>query len=108
MTWPTHMWEIEKEIIGRFLDAALERGYNLTVNDGEEVTLRHSTDREAIQREVHATELTIFGVFYPVDGVSRFIGSIVFIHGNQEDVIHDYSDNDAMTELVKVADPYSV
>jgi hypothetical protein len=55
-----------------------------------------SVDYDAITAEIAATEMTWLKFR---DGEGTFLGSITFVHGNDEDVIHDCSDLPAIRAL---------
>lgn len=78
----------EARIIDCLLDHALATGHNLSVNDGEETTLRYSTDRAAIRAAMQTTELDTL----TVRKGTRYIGFVLLIYGNGCDLISDYSD----------------
>lgn len=87
---------IEMKIIGRIVDRALERGYDISVNDGEGDVLIRSKDKAKILAEVGASDETLFRVF----NKHQRVGIIWFVHGNEEDVVADCSDVPEILELV--------
>lgn len=88
---------IEHRIAKTLINEALKRGWTLTVNDGEETVLWHSTDAKAIWRAMHSTEEEYLH-FYDKD--QKRIGWVWLVYGNGEDLITDHVDNDAMRQLV--------
>jgi hypothetical protein len=88
---------VEQTIVSKIILLALEKAYTVSVFDGMAWALKRSTDFEAITAEVNATDLTEL-IFHSAADQSR-IGGVTLIHGNDEDVIHDYSDNPRTTEL---------
>jgi hypothetical protein len=91
MAYPEHSREIERQIIDLIIHDALKAGLTISVYDGEEWPLKRSTDYEAITAEVHATCETLF-LFRIAETGAKF-GSVYLVHGNDCDVISDYSDN---------------
>lgn len=97
MAYPDHMSPIEAKITDVILKRALARDYVVSVHDGEEFAIKLSTDIDAIRKEVAATDETRL-VFRKSD--RTFVGSIWLIHGNEEDVVGDCSDNPEINALL--------
>ena len=97
----------ERQIVGAILDAALARGFVVSVYDGEEWALTGSDSRPAIAREVGATDCTTLRFRDPARldgrGKAASVGSVFLVHGNGCDVIGDYSDNPATVGLLAPA-----
>ena len=59
MPMPTHeedaLWAM------KHIDGALEKGWSISVNDGEEWTLRRSRDQEAIVNAIATTDENLIG-----------------------------------------------
>lgn len=102
--FPAHMDKVEAEIINLAISGILEAGCMISVSDGEVYVLKRSRDRAAIQREVAATDETIFLV-RTADG--ERVGVVYFIHGNGPDVLADHSANDSMESMLKAANEYA-
>ena len=91
----------EKIIAKRCINDLLKAGYSISVNDGEETTLRRSTDRKAIFAAMDTTDedwLCVHKVDQPVapgdDDTRQSFGWVRFIYGNDGwDVIDDYTTN---------------
>lgn len=96
MSYPNHARPIEVKIIDRIIDRALALGYSISVLDEEEEVVNKSRDKDKITDDVHATDVTVLE-FYTELG--QRLGMICFIHGNDEDVVHDCTDNIFMREL---------
>ena len=94
--FPEYLWEDEACIIDAVITVALNRDYVITVYDGEEYVIKYCSDRETIQKEVAATDETLFK-FY--DKELNYRGFMYFIHGNRHDVVSDYSDRLEMKEI---------
>lgn len=107
MTYPTHIDPIEAQIIDAILIAALAKGYVVSVCDGEEWSLRRSSDIEAIRAEVAASDETTLMFRDPAnqrpDGDPARVGSVFLVHGNGCEVISDCSDNEATNDLLAPA-----
>lgn len=93
------MDKIETTICNRLVTRAIEAGYAVTVYDGEEFALRNSRDRAAIKAAMFSTDSDRLYFWNGRD----MLGSILLIYGNGEDVISDYSDNEAMNALAEFA-----
>ena len=104
-SFPAHMSAIEQEIANRIITSALDADMSISVFNGKEVTLRKSTDREAIQRETAACGETLY-LFYRADG-SR-LGNVWLVHGNDHDMISDYyADLEELDALLEPAISYA-
>lgn len=83
---------IEKLIAREVIKTLLAAGKTLSVFDGEEVTLKRSTDQTAIEAAMFTTDED----YLLIDGpsMSQNKGWVRFIYGNDGwDVINDYSTN---------------
>lgn len=81
---------IERRILRRTIATLLAAGYKISVNDGEETTLRWSTDRKAIYEATRTTDEDWLLVHEGDE--RRHCGFVRFIYGNDGwDVINDYS-----------------
>lgn len=94
--FPEWISETERQIIGRILNRALTRGYEITVNDGEAVTISRSTDLGALRTAIGHTEETYLHIY--IEG--RPCGWIWLVHGNEEDVVTDLTDTPLLHELI--------
>ena len=82
--------ETERSIARRFIQDAIRSGCSIDVQDGEEVTLRASTDVEAILKAMFTTDED--RLYLCRDG--KYIGWVYFVYGNDGwDVINDYTVN---------------
>ena len=98
MNFPKWLSSIEAKIIDRVITEALAKGLVISVYDGEEYPVKRSADRSKIQSEVGQTDLTTLVLRHPN---GDHAGSVLLIHGNDEDVICDHSDNELMAELCR-------
>jgi hypothetical protein len=85
---------VVKQIVGR----ALDKGYLLTVLDGEDVPIQNSDDSEAVMAELgHCDEEWL--IVSNADG--KRIGAIYFVYGNDADeVVADCTDKAEILELL--------
>ena len=85
---------VVKQIVGR----ALDKGYLLSVFDGEEYPIRHSDDAEAVMAELgHCDEEWL----QVANADRKRIGAIFLVYGNDPDeVVCDYTDKAEIEEIV--------
>ena len=95
--WNTWVSPVERRIIGIAIKTILVEDLMIAVYDGEELALSRTTDVQNILGVIGDTDITIFNV-YQRDGYMT--GFIVFIHGNAEDVLSDYSCGDRIEKIV--------
>lgn len=111
MNYPDHLDPIEAIIIETVLHRAVNAGYRVRVHDGE--TFRNpepTEDLKLIRPEVAATEATNLFLYTPKasthstvqgnserGGFDHYVGRLLLIHGNDEDVLSDISTS---TELM--------
>lgn len=84
----------EVTVVKRLVRIVLERGYIVSINDGEEWTVNLSTDRKEILSALGTTGEDTIRLYK--DG--EWAGSIWLVYGNAEDgseLIADHSDNEA-------------
>jgi hypothetical protein len=90
--------ELEKRAAMRIIGRALAKGYTVSVCDGEEYTVKRSTNRVAIRAALATTDADTILV-RRADGEK--IGVIWFVWGNSpEEVAADHTDNAEIRELV--------
>lgn len=94
----------ERKIITALTDAALAKGWLISVSDGEEWTVSRSTDRKAIRAAIGTTDETTlkFWTRGLTNGPAIRLGLIWLVHGNAEDVISDSTDNADMQTLCAI------
>lgn len=85
---------VVKQIVGR----ALDKGYLLSVFDGEEYPIMHSDDAEAVMTELgHCNEDWL----QVANADRKRIGSIYLVYGNDADeVVADCTDKPEILEIV--------
>jgi hypothetical protein len=85
---------VVKQIVGR----ALDKGYLLSVFDGEEYPVLHSDDPEAVMAELgHCDEEWL----HVANADRKRIGSIYLVYGNDADeVVADCTDKPEILEIL--------
>jgi hypothetical protein len=86
-----------RRIAKRLVDAALAAGYAISVFDGEETTVRKSTERSTILAAMATTSEDVLTLW---QGGDR-IGNVWLIYSNDEDVVSDWSENEAMNAFME-------
>ena len=90
----------ERRIVTRIIAAAFQRGYTISVFDGEEWTLRRSTKRTAIEAALASTGEDSLRL-RDKDGAD--VGTIYLVWGNDpegDELIADYTDNETMRNFI--------
>lgn len=90
----------ERRITRALINGAIQRGWSVSVYDGEEWTLRNVC---ALKTVTDALATTGSDVLHFTKPNMTGAGQVVLIWGNDEDVISDHSDNAAMRSLVAEA-----
>lgn len=88
----------------KLVKAALAAGYMVSVNDGEEWTVKQSTNAREIIDALCTTGEDMLRLRDPADGAT--IGSFWLIYGNDpsgDELISDHSDNNVCDALYKQA-----
>lgn len=88
----------------KLVKAALAAGYCISVNDGEEWTVKRSTNAREIIDALCTTGQDVIRLRDPADGAA--IGSFCLIYGNDPDggeLISDHTDNNVCNALYKSA-----
>jgi hypothetical protein len=83
-----HATTNEKLIVGKLVADLLAAGFNLSVYDGEEYALSHSTDADAIYKALASTDTDRL---YAYKTNERRRALVLLVWGNDVDVISDYS-----------------
>ena len=87
----------EARIARKIVKDALANGWTVSVNDGEEWTVKNSTDSRTILDAMCSTDSDVLRLR---DAAGEAIGNIWLVWGNDEDVISDHSDSEAMAEFM--------
>ena len=91
--------KIERNIVELVVRSAIEAGYELSVDDGEEITLKRSRDRAAIMNALFTTDEDRLWFSRPGDASIKgspkmYHGWVFFVYGNDGHyVINDYTTN---------------
>lgn len=88
---------VERKIIRNLVKQALDKGYTVSVYDGEDWCLKLSNSVTLIMSSIQSTDSDKL-VFRNANKVK--IGAVLLVYGNGDDVISDYSDNEAMRALI--------
>jgi hypothetical protein len=104
--------EVERKIAKAAIKQLLAAGYTLGVNDGEEITIHHSRDAQAIEAAMFTTDEDYLFVYVKGDNRrdTRPQYWVRFVYGNDGwDVINDYSVHlePDLTEAQGIADYYA-
>lgn len=95
-----HISLVERIIIQEILGAADARFLSVSVFDGEEWALKKSRDFQTIKGVIGATDET---TLHFCDSEGEEVGSVFLVHGNESDVIGNYTDSPAMLPLMASA-----
>ena len=93
----------ERRVVTRLLAAAFSRGYTISVNDGEEWTVKNSSSSD----EITAALATTGGDTLLIRSDEGIIGRIYLVWGNEADgseLIADYTDTLLIAQLVRHAE----
>lgn len=97
--------ELERKIARAVITQAINLGYSIDVDDGEEITLRHSQDVKAILKAMFTTDED-----WLILRRGKESGWVRFVYGNGGyDVVNDYTVNlePVMGPADKIAERYS-
>ena len=92
----------EAVVARRLVRKALELGYAISVNDGGEWTVKKSTDRMTVLEALATTGGDTL-VFRNAEGEKLGAMVLLYQNGPGDELIADYSDNEAMNELYNLA-----
>jgi hypothetical protein len=100
---------IERRIYSRIVKDALAGGFNVSVYDGEEYALKHSTSYKAIMDAGFSTDADVLVIYRDTKdhttGDAGRVGFVSLVYGNCGwDVISDYTASDEMETLLSGAD----
>ena len=106
-TFPAHMNATEKTICNRLFKAVLAEAGNLhmRIHDGEEWATEWTRDLAKVRPEIHATDATrVYIMAVSPDGAAARMGSILLIHGNEDDLVSDASWNSRQPDAEALID----
>lgn len=98
-TYATHG---EARVARRLVRAALAAGYTISVNDGEEWTVKRSTREREILDALASTGEDMLRLRLPASGEA--VGSFWLVYGNDPDgseLIADHTDNETCDSLYR-------
>jgi hypothetical protein len=99
---PNLIRDIERRIVRKVVESAIAQGYALTVNDGEGIPIKRSTNKQAILASMFSVDEEHLIVRHAETG--ERIGYIYLVYGNDgHDVICDYTTSPRMEEILKDA-----
>jgi len=107
MTSPAvaHRQRIERNIVTLIVESALDKGYQITIDNGE-IALRRSRDAVEILDEIMATDEETL-IFHKTDKFGPY-GFVFLVYGNDGwDVIADYTDNEETRAILSPAEKYA-
>lgn len=90
---------IEIQIATKLITSALARGLTVSVNDGEEWTVKSSRDRATILDALCTTDMDTLCL----RDAGEAVGAFWLIWGNEGDLIHDHTDNTLCADLYDLA-----
>jgi len=98
---PIRSVRLERLVLWRLIKAALAAGYCISLNDGEEWVIKHSTDRRAVLAACMSTDEDVMR-FREAGDKTHVVGSVWMVYGNSGwDCIADYHTNAAMDALIE-------
>lgn len=95
--------ELELRIVRKCAEDAIAMGYFVSVNDGEETTVKRSKDIDVIMAACLSTDEDYLIFHAKENGEFKKLGWARFIYGNVQDVLSDYSANDITGQIVSGA-----
>ena len=96
---------VERSIVDRTVDVLLAAGYQLSVHDGEQVTVERSSDAEKIKAALMTTDEDNL-LAYEKDAEGDHYSWVRFVYGNDGwDVISDYGMS--LEEVLKPVNEYA-
>lgn len=106
MSYQEYLDPVEKGIIDKIIQKALELEYMITVYDAEESRVERSRNYTEVTEAVGVSDVTYLffrheaGLQFNDNFGRKELGGILLVHGNGEDVISTYTDNELMKQLV--------
>lgn len=79
--------ELDLSIATKLVVKAIAKGYAISVNDGEETVVNRSRDIAQITQALASTDNDLLVIYHVAE--TRWIGTILLVWGNGEDVIID-------------------
>lgn len=92
MRRPERELRLERERAEEIVTAVLNAGYSVGVNDGEETTIKRSTNKTDIFKALWTTDEDVIIAYDKATG--KAIGTIYLVYGNgAEDLINDNTES---------------
>lgn len=102
--YPNWLSLVEGQIIAAILDDAFaQEDIQVSVFDGEDVVCPATRDRASVEKEVAQTDVTYLNFYRHADQPNR-VGTVMLVHGNENDVICDCTDNEWTVSLLARAE----
>lgn len=98
MSLPDYVHDDERRLAEGLIDAALAKGYAVSVFDGMETTVRRSRDRAELLGAMASTDADTLRFH---DEAGAYLGWVWLIWGNGCDLFTDWTDKAAVNELVE-------
>lgn len=97
--------EIERKIITKLMKEAINKGYTVSVYDGEEYAVEKSTDIELLKKEIMATDMDSIEIY--ANNGSMF-GTVLAVYGNDGyDVMADSTNTPEFNAFLKPIEEYA-
>lgn len=87
MRFPEYANKNDRTVVTAIIRNAIKRGWNISVNDGEEWVVRRSNNENEISAAMFSTDEDYLKVY--ADG--QLIGSVYLVWGNDGECLADYS-----------------
>lgn len=95
----------EQKAVKKVVESAIRLGYMVSLFDGEEWSVKRSTDKKLIMANVYATDMDKIQFRNKVTGES--VGFVLFIYGNcASEVINDHTDTDEVATILADAQAF--
>lgn len=89
----------EKRAVKKIVEAAIRLGYMVSLYDGEEYTVKRSTDKKAILAAIYTTDMD--RLYFRVKATGEQVGSVLLVYGNSaSEVMADWSDCDEVNTIL--------
>lgn len=96
----------ERKVFKKVVESALRLGYIVSLYDGEEYTVKRSSDKAAILAAGQTTDMD--RLYFRVAATGEQVGYVMFIYGNQaSEVMADWVDNEQVEAILTDAIAYT-
>ena len=93
--------EIEQKIVSTMISFAIDKGYLVSVHDGEEWCLKRSIDADKILLDAMSVDES--SLLFRDSKTGRNTGTIYLVFGNGREVVCDHTDVPEIEEIVNSA-----